>query len=131
MGNRTAIRHLVDLLMTVGLLLQMTYFLIGQEIHEWLGAGMLRPATQHRPNGHSKVAWTIWSVFFLVAVGTMAALTFGSDIWFGRPLNITGPYQMANIAVRFYLPLLTIIIPITISSFSKILLKCRKGHEDE
>lgn len=41
MGNRTAIRHLVDLLMTVGLLLQMTYFLIGQEIHEWLGAGML------------------------------------------------------------------------------------------
>ena len=84
-------------------------------------------ASEHR----RKVAWTIWSVFFLVAVGTMAALTFGSDIWFGRPLNITGPYQMANIAVRFYLPLLTIIIPITISSFSKILLKCRKGHEDE
>lgn len=78
-----------------------------------------------------KIAWIIWGAFFLVAVGTMAALTFGSDIWFGRPLNITGPYQMANIAVRFYLPLLTIIIPITISSFSRILLKCRKGHEDE
>ena len=73
----------------------------------------------------------IWGAFFLVAVGTMAALTFGSDIWFGRPLNITGPYQLANIAVQFYLPLLTIIIPITISSFSRILLKCRKGHEDD
>lgn len=78
-----------------------------------------------------KAAWIIWGAFFLVASGTMAALTFGSDIWFGRPLNITGPYQMANIAVRFYLPLLTIVVPITVSSFSKILLKCRKGYEDE
>lgn len=79
----------------------------------------------------SKIAWIVWGLFFLVTVGTMAALTFGSDIWFGRPLNISGPYQMANIAVRFYLPILTIIIPITISNFSKILLKNRKGHEDE
>lgn len=78
-----------------------------------------------------KIAWIIWSAFFLVAVGTMGALTFGSDIWFRRPLNITGPYQMASIAVRFYLPLLTIMVPITISNFSKILLKNRKRHENE
>lgn len=79
----------------------------------------------------SKIAWRIWGVFFLVVAGTMAALTFGSNIWFGRPLNISGPYQLANIAIRFYLPLLTIAIPITIDNFSKILLKNRKGHEDE
>lgn len=79
----------------------------------------------------SKIAWIVWGLFFLVTAGTMAALTFGSDIWFGRPLNISGPYQMANIAVRLYLPLLTIIVPITIGNFSKILLKNRKGHEDE
>ena len=79
----------------------------------------------------SKIAWGIWGVFFLVAAGTIAALTFGSNIWFGRPLNISRPYQKANIAVRFYLPLLTSIIPITISNFSKILLKNEKGHEDE
>lgn len=78
-----------------------------------------------------KMAWIVWALFFLVAAGTMAALTFGSDIWFGRPLNISGPYQMANIAVRFYLPLLTIIIPITFSSFSNILQKCGKGQENE
>ena len=58
-------------------------------------------------------------------------IDIGSDIWFGRPLNISGPYQLANLAVRFYLPLLTILIPVTVSSFSGILLKCRKGHEDE
>lgn len=79
----------------------------------------------------SKIAWRIWGVFFLVVAGTMAALIFGSNIWFGRPLNISGPYQLANIAIRFYLPLLTIAIPITIDNFSKILLKNRKGHEDE
>ena len=41
MGSKTAVRHLVDLLMTVVLVLLMAYFLTEQEIHEWLGAGML------------------------------------------------------------------------------------------
>ena len=41
MGNKTAVRRLVDLLMTVVLILLMAYFLTDQEIHEWLGAGML------------------------------------------------------------------------------------------
>ena len=41
MGNKTAVRRLVDLLMTVVLVLLMAYFLTDQEIHEWLGAGML------------------------------------------------------------------------------------------
>ena len=78
-----------------------------------------------------KTAWIIWGLFFFVAAGTMAALTFGSNIWFGRPLNISGPYQTANIAVRFYLPLLTILIPVTFSNFTKILLNNRKEGENE
>ena len=41
MANKTAVRHLVGLLMTVVLVLLMAYFLTDQEIHEWLGAGML------------------------------------------------------------------------------------------
>ena len=78
-----------------------------------------------------KIVWTVWVLFFLVYVGTMAALTFGSNLWFGRPLHITGPYQMANIAARFYIPLLTIAIPITFSSFTRILYKHEKGPENE
>lgn len=78
-----------------------------------------------------KIAYIVWGIFFLVATGTMVALRFGSDIWFGRKLNITGPYQMANIDVRFYLPMLTVIIPITFGNFIKILLKHRKRYEDE
>lgn len=53
----------------------------------------------------------IWGVFFLVAAGTMAALTFGSDIWFGRPLNISGPYQLANLAVVLFCLIQFWIIP--------------------
>ena len=76
------------------------------------------------------MVWMIWGLFFLVAAGTVAALTFGSNIWFGRPLEITGPYQLARVAVGFYLPLLTIFIPITFSSFTRDLLNSRKEQDD-
>lgn len=78
-----------------------------------------------------KIAWIVWTLFFLVYIGTMAALIFGSNLWFGRPLNITGPYEMANIATRFYVPLLTIAIPITFNNFTKLLLKNEKRYENE
>lgn len=78
-----------------------------------------------------KIVWIVWGLFFVVSVGITAAFTFGSNLWFGRPLTITGPYQMANIAVRFYFPLLTIMLPITTGSFTKLLVKNRKECENE
>ena len=78
-----------------------------------------------------KWSWIIWTIFFVVYVSTMAALTFASNIWFGYPLNISGPYQLANIASRFYIPLLTIMFPITIGGFTKLLIKNEKRLEDE
>lgn len=78
-----------------------------------------------------KLVWLIWGLFFLVSAGMMAAVTFGSNLWFGRPVSISGPYEMASIAMRFYLPLLTIFVPLTFGSFSRLLTKNRKGGEDE
>lgn len=78
-----------------------------------------------------KLVWVIWGLFFLVSAGMMAAVTFGSNLWFGRPVSISGPYEMATIAMRFYLPLLTIFVPLTFGSFSRLLTKNRKGGEDE
>ena len=72
-----------------------------------------------------KTAWIIWGLFFGVCAAVTLALTFGSDIWFGRTPYISGPYQMANIAGRFYMPLLTVMVPITFNSFTKLLLKNR------
>lgn len=84
-------------------------------------------ASEQRKKG----TWIIWCIFFLISTGVMAAVTFGSNIWFGQPLHITGPYQFANIATRFYIPLLTIVIPITIGSFLKVLIKNEKRYGDE
>lgn len=78
-----------------------------------------------------KRVWIIWGIFFLVYVAAVAAVTFGSNIWFGQPVQISGPYQSANLAVRFYVPLLTIAIPITVSSFPKVLIKNEKRVEHE
>ncbi|MGC4017888.1 MAG: permease prefix domain 1-containing protein [Muricomes sp.] len=85
------------------------------------------PANERR----KKIVWVVWGLFFVVCIGMVAALTFGSNIWFHRPLDISGPYQMANIAIRFYLPLLTAIVPVTFSNFTKLLIKNRKGYENE
>lgn len=85
------------------------------------------PASRRR----GKAVWIIWILFFLISVGMMAAVTFGSNLWFQRPLYVTGPYQAASIAVRFYLPLLTIVIPITVGSFTKILINNKKEDSNE
>lgn len=77
------------------------------------------------------LVWLIWGLFFLVTAGTMAALTFGSNLWFGRPVTIDGPYQLANVAMRFYLPLITILVPITFHNFTTLLFKNRKDSEHE
>lgn len=67
-----------------------------------------------------RIVWWMWGLFFAVYVVMVAALTFGSNVWFSRPLRIDGPYQLANILSRFYAPLLTIIVPITTGQFPKI-----------
>lgn len=93
------------------------------------GAAFLSVSASRR---RGKMAWLIWIVFFAVFTGMMAALTFGSHIWFGRPIRIDGPYQMMNVGVRFYLPLLTIVIPVTFSSFTRNLRKCsvQEGRDE-
>lgn len=74
----------------------------------------------------TRLAWRLWGLFFLVCCAGTAALSFGSAIWFGRPVTIDGPYQFAAVAARFYAPLLTIVIPITIGGCAKRLTKHEK-----
>lgn len=79
----------------------------------------------------TKVVWELWGLFFLVYSLAVAAATFGSDLWFGRPVEIAGPYAFANIAVHFYIPILTVFFPITVNSFTKSLSAFEKRDEDE
>lgn len=78
-----------------------------------------------------KKAWILWCLFYLVASLSIAIISFGSNIWFVRPIKITGPYAFANIIARSYVPLLSIFIPITIDNFTKLLIKCEKRYDNE
>ncbi|MFT9847087.1 permease prefix domain 1-containing protein [Aneurinibacillus sp. REN35] len=59
-----------------------------------------------------KRVWIIWVVFILVIVGAMAALRFGSNLWFWRSIEISGPYQFAMLSYSFLSPLISIVIPL-------------------
>lgn len=78
-----------------------------------------------------KTAWIIWTVFFVVSVSATLFVLFGSNVWFDRPVHINVPYDFAKIIVMFYIPLLTIFIPLTISKCSNILVKCERRSSDE
>ena len=71
------------------------------------------------------MAWRIWGVFYAVAALSVAAMTFGSNLWYGTSVTIEGPYQWAVMASRFYVPLLTVLIPLTVSRFAALLPQCR------
>lgn len=47
MKHPSALRHAVDLLMTIALLLLMAYVLTDQAVHEWLGIGFFAPFVLH------------------------------------------------------------------------------------
>lgn len=68
-----------------------------------------------------KIAWVVWSIFFVMSIVTITALLFGSNIWFGRPVKINGPYQFGVMAVKYYVPAITALLPLALSSIPKIL----------
>ena len=64
---------------------------------------------------YRKGAWLVWALFMVVMTAFTTAIRFGSDIWFGRAVQIDGPYQLAVIAVTYAVPLITIILPLLFS----------------
>ena len=78
-----------------------------------------------------KTIWRLWGIFFSVSVAVKMAVLFSSNLWFGRPIEITGPYSLINIVLPFYVPLLSVFIPITIGSFTNLLIKNEKRYNNE
>jgi hypothetical protein len=77
-----------------------------------------------------QIVWILWGLFFLTYAMMTAALTLGSNLWFGKPLHIDGPYQAANLAAGIYIPMIGITVPITFSSFTKLLAGSKMEHSD-
>jgi hypothetical protein len=78
-----------------------------------------------------KIAWIIWLVYIVVASLYTTAIRFGSNIWFSRPVSITGPYQFAEIAIVYLIPFITIILPLLFNVAPKLILKYEVGEDNE
>ncbi|NUU78968.1 hypothetical protein [Paenibacillus xylanilyticus] len=77
---------------------------------------------------HRNIAWAIWTVFFLIQSLFTTAIHFGSDIWFGRSIQILGPYQFAVLATHYIWPLITVIIPLLFQASLKVKQKHMVGE---
>lgn len=73
------------------------------------------------------LAWMIWGLFFLTMTMYTTALHMGSNIWFGRPLHLSGPYQFGVLAANYAWPLVTIIIPLLFSASLRLKIKYEAG----
>lgn len=78
-----------------------------------------------------KIAWLIWGLFMIAAILGITAIHFGSNLWFSRPISISGPYQFAVIVVNYALPFISIIIPLLINTSLKLIHKYEVGVENE
>jgi hypothetical protein len=70
------------------------------------------PLDQERIGRHGRAAWLLWALFIILAAVLTTLKYFGSDIWFGRPLHLDGPYRFAQIAVSYILPFITVVLPL-------------------
>lgn len=78
-----------------------------------------------------KIVWIVWGIAFVVCVATISAVTFASPLWYGNSIDITGPYQFGLIAIRYYIPVSTVVFPIAICSSCGLLKKYERVDEDE
>lgn len=70
-----------------------------------------------------RIGWLVWVLFIVITSLWTGALKFGSNLWFGRIISTSGPYDFAVSAVDFALPLVTIVIPLMLRSYARLIVK--------
>lgn len=78
-----------------------------------------------------KSVWIVWSLFIVVNCGMTTAMLFGSNIWFWRPISISGPYEFASIGVMYVMPMITIGMPLLMSKLQTVIVQQEVGIADE
>lgn len=78
-----------------------------------------------------KTVWCLWALFIAATFILITGVQFGSNIWFSRPVRISGPYQFAVTVIGYLLPALTIIVPIAASYAPKLIIKYEAVYENE
>ncbi|MFI2856538.1 permease prefix domain 1-containing protein [Paenibacillus sp. JSM ZJ436] len=62
----------------------------------------------------SRWTWLLWGAWLAVVTGFALLLRFGSDLWFGRGLSFSGPYELYALAMELLAPLAAICIPLLV-----------------
>lgn len=75
--------------------------------------------------------WQIWGVFIIVMFVTNTAISYGSNIWFGRSIQITGPYALAQSIIPYLYPMISIIIPLLMQRACNIIGKYEVSTDNE
>jgi len=78
-----------------------------------------------------KITWAIWLLYIIVTTFFTTALRFASNIWFSRPVQVSGPYSFASLILEYFLPFISIIIPLVINAAPKLILRYEVGGDDE
>ncbi|MCM3716444.1 hypothetical protein M3202_20575 [Alkalihalobacillus oceani] len=78
-----------------------------------------------------KLVWIGWSALILALLIGLTLSQFGSNIWFQRPVLISGPYQFATLAVSYGLPFVSLILPLVVSAALRLVDKYKVGDEVE
>lgn len=68
-----------------------------------------------------KILWGLWILYIVISWGYLSALFFGSNVWFGRPVKIDGPYQFGVLMTQYALPFISIVIPLIFNAWMKII----------
>ncbi|CAI8930779.1 DUF1129 domain-containing protein [Brevibacillus sp. IT-7CA2] len=100
--------------------------------------GINRPASSHHLTSMNvrfafllrKTGWMLWALYIVGTLVFTTALYFGSNLWFSTPVNLTGPYQFANVALSYALPFLSILIPLWLHAIPRLILKYDVGEGD-
>lgn len=78
-----------------------------------------------------KLGWVIWAVFIGVTVLYTTAIHFGSNLWFARPVTISGPYQFAVVAIAYVQPFVSVLVPLLLQAIPKLIMKYEVGENDD
>jgi hypothetical protein len=78
-----------------------------------------------------RIVWILWSIFAVISLLATTALNFGSNLWFSRRIRIDGPYALAVLLIAYFVPMLTVIIPIITSIPVRLISKYEVGESNE
>lgn len=78
-----------------------------------------------------RIVWILWSMFAFISLLATTVFKFGSNLWFSRKISINGPYALAVLLIAYFVPMLTVIIPIVTSIPARLVSKYEVGENNE